>query len=175
MTRQTTVQFDEERKSIQLTLTTDQQIRDLVESDYGASMTEVIRHAVREAWERQAQEREWWHWAVRLSTVHQALESIGAKIDAEQPWRGVNDDDKEVTSGYWRAQPWCDPGADCHVWVNEVAGLRAELNESAGVFYVEHVDTRPIFQTRNGGPRYDSGYLIAVSNNGKQVAFRKVI
>lgn len=52
MTRQTSVQFDEERKSLQIHPTTDQQIRDLVDWGYGSSMTEVVRHAVREAWQR---------------------------------------------------------------------------------------------------------------------------
>lgn len=145
-----------------------------VDPDDRGSYTQAINFALMFT-VSQKEQTSWWHWAVRLDAVRRVLGDIGAEIDVRRPWRGVNDDDKKVTSGYWRAQPWCDPGKESRAWFSEVEDLRAELDESAGVFYIEHVDTRPIFQSKGGGPRYDSGYLIAVSNDGVRVAFRKVI
>lgn len=145
-----------------------------IDPDDRGSYTQVINFALMFT-VSQTEQTPWWHWAIRLETVREVLQGIGAEVDARRPWRGVNDDDKKVTNGFWRTQPWCDPGTECHIWVDEVEDMRSELDESAGVFYIEHVDTRPIFKSRNSGPRYDRGYLIAVSNDGVRVAARKVI
>ena len=55
MTKQTTIILDEgaPRRSLQVNEATENQIRQLIEFGYAANLTNVVRIAVREAWERQ--------------------------------------------------------------------------------------------------------------------------
>jgi len=55
MTRQTTIQTDEgaPRRSLQIEERTDAQVEALIAWGYAQNLTEVVRHAIREAWERQ--------------------------------------------------------------------------------------------------------------------------
>lgn len=55
MTRQTTIILDDgaPRRSLQIEERTDAQVTQLIEWGYATNLTEVVRHAIREAWERQ--------------------------------------------------------------------------------------------------------------------------
>jgi Arc/MetJ-type ribon-helix-helix transcriptional regulator len=52
---QTTIYLDDEDPkvtSLQVEATTRQQVDDLIAWGYGKNLTEIVRHAIREAWER---------------------------------------------------------------------------------------------------------------------------
>jgi hypothetical protein len=59
MTRETTIHLEPggPRRSLQVEQGTDDQVADLVAWGYGKNLTEVARHAIREAWERQVMYR----------------------------------------------------------------------------------------------------------------------
>lgn len=116
MTRQTTIQTDEgaPRRSLQIEERTDAQVEALIAWGYAQNLTEVVRHAIREAWERQityqeAQEMaEGFDLKTASVAIRKCAEALGIKsgrwepVNADRPVDVLEDD--AVVARVWNSR-----------------------------------------------------------------------